>query len=106
MTTFSGELLRFIGELRLAEVPVSVAETLDAMRAVAAAGLGDRARMREALAAALVKNEADREAFDEVFARFFGAGAGAARYAGRPGAHQRIAALRVTNVHGSERDGG
>jgi len=68
MTTFSGELLRFIGELRLAEVPVSVAETLDAMRAVAAAGLGDRARMREALAAALVKNEADREAFDEVAA--------------------------------------
>jgi hypothetical protein len=40
MTTFSGELPRFIGKLRLAEVPVSVAETLDAMRAVAAAGLG------------------------------------------------------------------
>ena len=92
MSTLSAELLRFVGELRLAEVPVSVAETLDAMRAVAAAGLADRARVREALAAALVKDEADRESFDEVFARFFGAGAGAAREAGRPGAHRRIAA--------------
>ena len=92
MSTLSAELLRFVGELRLAEVPVSVAETLDAMRAVAAAGLADRARVREALAAALVKDEADRASFDEVFARFFGAGAGAAREAGRPGAHRRIAA--------------
>ncbi|HVA83370.1 MAG TPA: VWA domain-containing protein [Candidatus Binataceae bacterium] len=92
MSTFSSELLRFVGELRLAEVPVSVAETLDAMRAVAAAGFVERSRMREALAAALVKDEADRESFDEAFARFFGAGAGAAREAGRPGAHRRIAA--------------
>src|SRR5207245_101416 len=73
-------------------VPVSVAETLDAMRAVAAAGLADRARVREALAAALVKDEADRESFDEVFARFFGASAGAPREAGRPGAQRRLAA--------------
>ena len=92
MSTLSGELLRFVGELRVAEVPVSVAETLDAMRAVAAAGLADRSRMREALAAALIKDEADRESFDAVFARFFGAGAGAAREAGRPGAHRRVAA--------------
>ncbi len=92
MSTLSAELLRFVGELRLAEVPVSVAETLDAMRAVAAAGLADRARVREALAAALIKDEADRESFDEVFARFFGPGTGTARFAGRPGAHQRLAA--------------
>ena len=92
MSTLSAELLRFVGELRVAEVPVSVAETLDAMRAVAAAGFADRARVREALAAALVKDEADRASFDEVFARFFGAGAGAAREAGRPGAHRRLAA--------------
>jgi len=90
MSTFSSELLRFVGELRLAEVPVSVAETLDAMRAVAAAGFVERSRMREALAAALVKDEADRESFDEAFARFFGAGAGAAREAGRrPSPHRR-----------------
>ncbi|HSR57460.1 MAG TPA: VWA domain-containing protein, partial [Candidatus Binataceae bacterium] len=43
------------------------------MNAVAAAGL-ERARMREALAAALIKDEADREIFDRLFARFFGGG--------------------------------
>jgi len=92
MSTLSGELLRFVGELRLAEVPISVAETLDAMRAVAATGLADRARVREALAAALVKDEADRESFDQVFARFFGPGAGAAHEAGHSGAHRGLAA--------------
>ena len=92
MSSPSGGLLRFVGELRAAQVPVSVAETLDAMRAVAAAGLADRVRVREALAAALIKDEADRPSFDEVFARFFGAGAGAARDAGRPGAHHRLGA--------------
>src|ERR1700681_4666626 len=75
MSSPSGGLLRFVGELRAAQVPVSVAETLDAMRAVAAGGLADRVRVREALAAALIKDEADRPSFDEVFARFFGAGA-------------------------------
>ncbi|HTJ10285.1 MAG TPA: hypothetical protein VL393_11415, partial [Candidatus Binataceae bacterium] len=90
MSSPSSELLRFVGELRAAQVPVSVAETLDAMRAVVAAGLADRVRVREALAAALIKDEADRLSFDEVFARFFGAGAGAARDAGRPGAHHRL----------------
>ncbi|HEY2523771.1 MAG TPA: hypothetical protein VGI29_01850, partial [Candidatus Binataceae bacterium] len=74
MSAPSYALLRFVGELRIAEVPVSVAETLDAMRAVAAAGVSDRARVREALAAALVKDESDRASFDEVFARFFAAG--------------------------------
>jgi len=92
MSSPSGELLRFVGELRAAQVPVSVAETLDAMRAVAAAGLADRLRMREALAAALIKDEADRASFDEVFARFFGAGPGTARDAGRPGTHHRLGA--------------
>ncbi len=92
MSALSAELLRFVGELRLAGVPVSVAETLDAMRAVAAAGLADRARVREALATALVKDEADRASFEEVFARFFGPGTETAREAGHPGARRRLAA--------------
>jgi uncharacterized protein len=92
MSTLSSDLLRFVGELRQAEVPVSVAETLDAMRAVAAAGLADRTSVREALAAALVKDEADRASFDQLFARFFAAGTGTPREAGRPGAHRRLAA--------------
>ena len=42
------------------------------MNAVAAVGL-ERARMHEALAAALIKDEADRAIFDESFNRFFAA---------------------------------
>ncbi|HKN14362.1 MAG TPA: VWA domain-containing protein [Candidatus Binatus sp.] len=51
---------------------ISVAESIDAMNAVAAVGL-ERARMHEALAAALIKDEADRALFDESFNRFFAA---------------------------------
>jgi len=53
-------------------VRISVAESIDAMNAVAAVGL-ERARMHEALAAALIKDEADRALFDESFNRFFAA---------------------------------
>jgi len=66
------QLVRFIGALREAGVRISVAESIDAMNAVAAVGL-ERARMHEALAAALIKDEADRAVFDEAFNRFFAA---------------------------------
>ena len=106
MNTFSAELLRFVGELRLAAVPVSVAETLDAMRAVGAAGFAHRALMREALAAALVKDEADRESFDEVFARFFGAFpvAGECRDECHVGEHGRPKQRVLGVLRGLERD--
>ncbi|HEX3408735.1 MAG TPA: VWA domain-containing protein [Candidatus Binataceae bacterium] len=74
-------LLDLIGELREAGVRVSVAESIDAMRAVGAAGLM-RSRMREALATALIKDEADRAIFDEIFGRRFG------RSTASAGAHQ------------------
>ncbi|HTW87289.1 MAG TPA: VWA domain-containing protein [Candidatus Binataceae bacterium] len=64
------QLLRFVAELRGAGVRISIAETLDAMRAVAAAGL-QRGPMREALAASLIKDEADRPTFDRTYAQFF-----------------------------------
>ena len=63
-------LLGFIARLREAGVRISVAESLDAAHAVAAAGL-ERIRLREALAAALVKDEADRPAFDREFDLYF-----------------------------------
>jgi uncharacterized protein len=66
------QLIRFVTQLRAAGIRVSVAESIDAMNAVAAVGL-ERIRMREALAAALIKDEADRVGFDEVFGRFFAA---------------------------------
>lgn len=72
MTLLREQLGRFIAQLRVAGLRVSVAESIDAMNAVAAAGLA-RDRMREALAATLVKDEADRALFDETFGRFFAA---------------------------------
>ncbi len=70
MIALRDAMLDFIADLRAAGVRISVAESLDAMNAVAAAGL-IRPRMREALAAALIKEEADRAIFDEIFARRF-----------------------------------
>src|SRR5277367_6833287 len=71
MTTLRDELLRFVNQLRGAGLRISIAETLDAMNAIATAGL-ERVPMREALAATLIKDEDDRHIFDELFASFFG----------------------------------
>jgi uncharacterized protein with von Willebrand factor type A (vWA) domain len=57
---------QFVEQLRAADIRISPAEAIDAIRAVAAAGF-ERDRMREALAAALIKDEADRPAFDRIF---------------------------------------
>jgi uncharacterized protein with von Willebrand factor type A (vWA) domain len=72
MARLRDQLVNFIAALRDAGVRISVAESIDAMNAVAAVGL-ERARMHEALAAALIKDEADRAIFDESFNRFFAA---------------------------------
>jgi uncharacterized protein len=93
MIALRDAILEFIADLRTAGVRISVAESLDAMRAVAAAGI-ERRRMREALAAALIKEEADRTIFDETFAR---------RFAGvppNPGAARRSKGERA-GMHGS-----
>src|SRR5206468_1791484 len=64
-------ILDFVQTLRArGGVEVSVAESLDALVAVAAVGV-EREPMREALAAALVKHEADRPAFDRLFDKAF-----------------------------------
>src|SRR5216684_4201739 len=70
MTALRDQLIKLIGEVRTKGVRISVAESIDAMNAVAAVGL-EHDRMREAMAAALVKDEADRHVFDECFERFF-----------------------------------
>lgn len=63
-------VLNFINELRQAGLRISLSESMDAMQAIAVAGI-EREILREALAASLVKEEADRPAFDEIFTRFF-----------------------------------
>jgi uncharacterized protein with von Willebrand factor type A (vWA) domain len=65
-------LLTFIDALRDVGLPVTMAEAIDAMHAVGVIGVEPEA-FRESLAAALVKDEADRPAFDAVFDRFFAA---------------------------------
>lgn len=56
----------FVQELRRHGVPVSVAESIDALAAVGVAGI-EREVLREALAATLVKDERDRPTFDPLF---------------------------------------
>ena len=63
-------LLQMVDALRERGVPVSVAETLDAHRAVALVGV-EREPLREALAACVVKDEADRALFDQLFDAHF-----------------------------------
>ena len=68
-------LTELLQEVRAAGVPISVAESIDALRSAAAVGV-ERESLRDALAAAVVKDEADRDTFDEVFERFFAVGEG------------------------------
>jgi hypothetical protein len=70
-------ILDLVQALRTRGVDVSVAEALDAVNAVAAAGV-EREVLREALAASLVKHEADRPAFDALFDEMFPLVAGGA----------------------------
>jgi len=70
--TGRGTLAAFVAELRAIGLPVSVAENIDAMAAVLAMPVTDRAALRSALAATLVKNSDHYMAFDLAFDLFFG----------------------------------
>lgn len=73
----------FVEALRTAGVAPSIGESMDAFRAVLAAGI-EREVMREALAATLVKDHADRPVFDDLFERHFGLGGNKRRKRTRP----------------------
>jgi uncharacterized protein with von Willebrand factor type A (vWA) domain len=75
-------LLGFFAALRQAGLAPSVGETLDAAAAGACVGV-ERAVLREALAATLVKDHAERATFDDVFDRYFAAPRSVARRAPR-----------------------
>ncbi|MBI5069930.1 MAG: VWA domain-containing protein [Deltaproteobacteria bacterium] len=62
----------FVRLLRRAGLRVSPGETLDAVQALAATGLADRARARAALRLTLVKSEAELGRFDALFDGYFG----------------------------------
>lgn len=63
--------IEFLEALRRAGLPVSLAEGLDAVRAVDALGLGERETLRTAYAATLVKRQNHRSGFDQVFDLYF-----------------------------------
>jgi uncharacterized protein with von Willebrand factor type A (vWA) domain len=61
----------FIGALRDAGLPVSQAETLDALRAIKLLGLENRTTSKSVLALTLVKRQADQVIYDELFDLYF-----------------------------------
>jgi uncharacterized protein with von Willebrand factor type A (vWA) domain len=63
--------IEFVAALRRGGLPVSVAETLDAATAMGAVDLLQRAELRAALAATLVKRSTHRPVFDLIFDLFY-----------------------------------
>ena len=63
--------IAFVEALRSAGLPVSLAEDLDAVRALGHLSLVDRESLRASYAATLVKRSTHRTAFDTVFDLFF-----------------------------------
>lgn len=61
----------FIGALRDAGLPVSQAETLDALKAIKLLGLERRDTSKSVLALTLVKRQADQVIYDELFDLYF-----------------------------------
>ncbi|MEM7118536.1 MAG: VWA domain-containing protein [Chloroflexota bacterium] len=67
-------VVEFIRGLRAAGVRVSLAESVDAMRAVEVLGVTQKDTFRESLRATLVKESDDFSAFDQLFPLYFGSG--------------------------------
>ena len=66
-------LSEFVQALRGAGLRISPDEASQAMDAAALVGYARRQRFHDALAVTLVKQQQDRPAFEETFARFFAA---------------------------------
>lgn len=64
-------LANFVDALRAQNIPVSISETLDAVRTVDLIGYRDRSLLKQALGGVVAKTIPDREKFDQCFERFF-----------------------------------
>ena len=82
----------FLDELRVAGLPVSLTESLDALEAVRHVDLADRGAFREALAATLVKRFEHRPTFDIVFDVWF--------------SPRSLPTLEVSSAVGADAEGG
>lgn len=67
-------IVEFVRGLRAAGVRVSMAESVDAMRATAVMGINNKDLFRESLRATLVKEVDDFPVFNELFPLYFGSG--------------------------------
>ncbi len=65
------QLAGFVRALRAAGAEASVAEAIDAARAVALVGYGDRETLKSSLSVALAKSEEEKEICDAVFELYF-----------------------------------
>ncbi|MCX7790408.1 MAG: VWA domain-containing protein [Chloroflexaceae bacterium] len=65
-------ILEFIAALRAAGLRISLAESIDAMRALEHTGVAEPGLLRGALRATLVKERADRPIFERLFPLYFG----------------------------------
>ena len=68
---FADNVLHFVRILRAAGIPVGPAKTLDALAAVEAIGLDNRADFRAALAAVLVSRHEHQPIFEQAFDIFW-----------------------------------
>ena len=64
-------ILELAGALREAGIPVGVSEGLDAFRALGHISLDDRETLRSGLAATMIKDQVQRQAFDTLFDLYF-----------------------------------
>ncbi len=67
-------IVEFIRGMRAAGVRISLAESIDALKAVETLGVGQKGTFRQSLRATLVKESNDFRAFDELFPLYFGSG--------------------------------
>jgi len=67
-------IIEFVRGLRAAGVRVSLAESMDGLRAVEVVGIKDKETFRQSLRATMIKESADFPVFDELFSLFFGSG--------------------------------
>lgn len=67
-------VVEFIRGLRAAGVRVSLAESMDALRAVGALGITNKEVFQASLRATLIKEQDDFAAFDQLFPLYFGSG--------------------------------
>src|SRR6202035_6092401 len=69
---YTERILDLVRRLRIAGVPVSMVEAIDAMQALRQVDLADRSQFRSALSTTLVKRADHEAAFEALFDIYFG----------------------------------